>query len=333
MSFILEALNRAEAQRRLASADPVAASGTFVVGADERGGSTWWMPVTGALVLALAGYYAYSEISRPLTLDLGGIETPAFQGKGQVDPALRAEHLARAQPPRPAVEVTLPAPTAPAPTSAAKTESPIEAPLAPLPKVEVEPTPVVKLTQQSAATPRIATVSGSMPAPVTTKAAAPVLAASQSVAPAIAPSPAANEPAVSPAASSVSSRIARRAAIMHRPAPEVSPAANATPALATVAPVPAPALPAVQTASTAGAQVPPLAPVAAGPIAAPVLQAVARPQVNVSGYAHAGDESARFAIINDRVVREGEVFAPGARLAVVDSQGVVIEFNGERYRP
>ena len=67
-------------------------------------------------------------------------------------------------------------------------------------------------------------------------------------------------------------------------------------------------------------------------VAAPAL-ATELPRLTVTGFAGGDERDARFAVIDGRIIREGEEFAPGLRLAEVGADGAVVEYRGVRYRP
>lgn len=57
------------------------------------------------------------------------------------------------------------------------------------------------------------------------------------------------------------------------------------------------------------------------------------PRLMVSGFSHAEQANLRLAVINDRVLRQGEEAAPGVTLERIGSDGVVLSFAGYRFRP
>ena len=56
------------------------------------------------------------------------------------------------------------------------------------------------------------------------------------------------------------------------------------------------------------------------------------PRLNISGYASAPDSGKRMVVINDRLVQEGEEIEPGVTLTSADKDGVVLDFQGYRFR-
>lgn len=57
------------------------------------------------------------------------------------------------------------------------------------------------------------------------------------------------------------------------------------------------------------------------------------PPLTVSGYAYAVQAEERMAVINDRVLQEGDEAAPGVMVGNIDSDGLVLVFRGYRFRP
>jgi len=57
------------------------------------------------------------------------------------------------------------------------------------------------------------------------------------------------------------------------------------------------------------------------------------PTLTVSGHSYAEEPAQRMAVINDRLVAEGEEAGPGVTLAHIGRDGVVLEFQGYRFRP
>jgi general secretion pathway protein B len=58
----------------------------------------------------------------------------------------------------------------------------------------------------------------------------------------------------------------------------------------------------------------------------------ALPNIVFGGFAGGGETEGRIAFINNRLVREGEEVSPGLRLETVDQGGVVLGFQGHRFR-
>lgn len=64
---------------------------------------------------------------------------------------------------------------------------------------------------------------------------------------------------------------------------------------------------------------------------APVRERI--PPLSVSGFSHAERAELSLAVINERVLRQGESPAPGIVLERIASDGVVLSFAGYRFRP
>lgn len=120
--------------------------------------------------------------------------------------------------------------------------------------------------------------------------------------PSVAPPSPANPPAATPPGASPESRAARLDA----------PVAMEKPAKKSSAPPAAPAL--------AGARNDP-----------PAENKAALPPVTVSGYVR-DDNGGNLAIINDRLVREGEEVSPGLRLEKIDGETATFTYKGQRFR-
>ncbi|QTQ35457.1 Uncharacterized protein ToN1_12930 [Aromatoleum petrolei] len=56
------------------------------------------------------------------------------------------------------------------------------------------------------------------------------------------------------------------------------------------------------------------------------------PRLDISGFAAAPDSDKRMVVINDRLVQEGEEVAPGLTLTSAGKDGVVLDFQGYRFR-
>lgn len=57
------------------------------------------------------------------------------------------------------------------------------------------------------------------------------------------------------------------------------------------------------------------------------------PALAISGFSYAEEPGMRMAVINDRVLRQGDSAAPGITLERIASDGVVLNFSGYRFRP
>ena len=130
------------------------------------------------------------------------------------------------------------------------------------------------------------------------------------------------------------------------PAPAPAPAQTATkivllPALAP-RPVEPATLPAAAQATPAATTRPPAAPTSTLPappnrvLAFYELPSAVReriPALAISGFSYTEEPDMRMAVINDRVLRQGESAAPGITLERIASDGVVLNFSGYRFRP
>lgn len=56
------------------------------------------------------------------------------------------------------------------------------------------------------------------------------------------------------------------------------------------------------------------------------------PRLEISGFAAAPDSGKRMVVINDRLVQEGEEVVPGVTLTSAEKDGVVLDFQGYRFR-
>ena len=62
-----------------------------------------------------------------------------------------------------------------------------------------------------------------------------------------------------------------------------------------------------------------------------VQKSVAR--LDVAGFSYSDDPQARMAVINDRIVHEGDEVVPGVKLEKIGSDGIVLSHKGVRFRP
>lgn len=112
--------------------------------------------------------------------------------------------------------------------------------------------------------------------------------------------------------------------------PALAPAplpAQAQAAVAPVADVPRPAEP----APTSALPAPPRQVLAFYELPTAVRERL--PRLTVSGFSYAEQPDLRLAVINDKVLRQGEDAAPGIVLERIASDGVVLNFAGYRFRP
>lgn len=321
MSFILEALRKSEAERRAAPMPRGTATGVYVVATSRRTAPLVWWVSAGLLAAAIGiavGWGAASRGSKPDAPDSRApVATPvaaasgssaadmaAVDSKAAADPRAMAGRQGGGGPLKPVAKAsgTPPAPQPPA--------------------VTVVRLPVRTVIAASATSP--------VPAANTPVATTPV---------AIAPA----RSAPSPAALPIGDRIAMKSTQPVRPTPSsvtpLTPAATVSPATAS-----APAATAATVTDTAPLALPgpagdarstaavPMTPPAALP-ASTSLSADEPPKLAISGFANAEDTRARFAVIDNRIVREGETFAPDLRLVQVGDDGIVVEYKGRRYRP
>lgn len=66
-------------------------------------------------------------------------------------------------------------------------------------------------------------------------------------------------------------------------------------------------------------------------VPAAVRKSVAR--IDVAGFSYSDDPQARMAVINDRILHEGDEVVPGVRLEKIGSDGIVLSHKGIRFRP
>lgn len=57
------------------------------------------------------------------------------------------------------------------------------------------------------------------------------------------------------------------------------------------------------------------------------------PRLALSGFSYSAEPGTRLAVINDRVLQQGDAAAPGITLERIDGDGVVLNFSGYRFRP
>jgi general secretion pathway protein B len=154
------------------------------------------------------------------------------------------------------------------------------------------------LSPAAPAKPSALAASPAVAAPATPPPAAPAQVA---VAPPVTPPPAAPAPlAVAPTAS--------------------TPTAVLAPPVRSVAPAPAKKTPAPSANP----------PAAAAPLADSAETGKGLPAIRISGFID--DEQGKLAIINDKLVREGEEVAPGLRLEEIVDDKAVFSFKGQRFR-
>jgi len=323
VSYILDALKKSEAERRAAA--PVGGVGGAVYVVDAAPAFTGWRPLgVAALVLAVAGVvvlWRSGERSEaiavaaapPAQAPASPLATPELpvEAKPRLPAELPAE-LPKVAPPPPAEDPGL-----------VQRDIPGRAPPAVRTPAEVRDRMAGDARDRAA---REQTVRP-RPARVAPRPATPAP-------PAVAGPLPAQSPAVSAAVVSRTAGVAARGANVS-PAPATPEAVLVTASLPPPLPVGAPA--AAPTAPTAGAVAvnpPPVRETTAPGNGAPAVAGAGElPRLVVSGFAGGEDRDARFAVINDRIVREGEEFAPDLRLTHVGPDGVIVEYRGTRYRP
>lgn len=176
---------------------------------------------------------------------------------------------------------------------------------------------------------------------------APLAAAAPASQPTLAPLAPVRPPAAAPEAARTAAPVSR--ARREAPAPEIqTQAADVAPVRrsesgsrksaepAASAPSPAPAATRIATASPAAP-----APAASrkrsdGRILSihelPPAVRGSLPRLDISGFAAAPDSGKRMVVINDRLVQEGEEVVPGVTLTSAEKDGVVLDFQGYRFR-
>ncbi len=95
------------------------------------------------------------------------------------------------------------------------------------------------------------------------------------------------------------------------------------------APVPQPVATAVRKAAPAAAASPPAA--AAAALELGEASPKDMPAMSIAGYIR-DDQAGSMAMINDKLVREGEEVAPGLRLEKILSEGAIFSYKGQRFR-
>ena len=313
MSYILEALKKAQAERQLGSAPDIhAPAPTHVPAAATRASRTPLLVglSAGIVIAGIAGVLAWrSQAPAPQVAVL----------------ASAAQGVSGAAMPAPAVSSDA---AAPAPALAAGTASPAAAvpALAPMPAPMPTPTP----------TPTSTTAAGSPGASPGAAASAPVAPHRE---PAQAPRQAANNVTAAEAAPAARpSSAAPPAGEAARPRPSTQPAARSTPAPANVAA----ASPEAVYLPAPAARAPDPAPVARAPepveenlrTLQQLPEAIQRevPRVSVGGYIYSPNPADRLLLVDKMLRREGEELAPGLVLERLMPKYAVMNYRGTRYR-
>lgn len=319
MSYILEALKKAQAERQLGSAPDIHTPAPSHVPAPTAGASRKPLLIglsAGIVIAGIAGVLAWRS------------QAPAPQVAVLASAAQGASGAAM---PAPAVSSDA---AAPAPALAAGTASPAAAvqALAPMPAPTPTPTP----------TPTSTTAAGN-------PGASPGAAASPPVAPhrepAQAPRQAANNvtaaeaaPAARPSSAAPPAGEAARPRPSTQPDGRAAPAARSTPAPANVAA----ASPEAVYLPAPAARAPDPAPVARAPepveenlrTLQQLPEAIQRevPRVSVGGYIYSPNPADRLLLVDKMLRREGEELAPGLVLERLMPKYAVMNYRGTRYR-
>ncbi len=313
MSYILEALKKAQAERQLGSAPDIHTPAPSHVPAPTAGASRKPLLIglsAGIVIAGIAGVLAWRS------------QAPAPQVAVLASAAQGASGAAM---PAPAVSSDA---AAPAPALAASTASPAAAvpALAPMPAPTPMPTP----------TPTSTTAVGSPGALPGAAASAPVAPHRE---PAQAPRQAANNVTAAEAAPAARpSSAAPPAGEAARPRPSTQPAARSTPAPASVAA----ASPEAVYLPAPAARAPDPAPVARAPqpveenlrTLQQLPEAIQRevPRVSVGGYIYSPNPADRLLLVDKMLRREGEELAPGLVLERLMPKYAVMNYRGTRYR-
>jgi general secretion pathway protein B len=57
------------------------------------------------------------------------------------------------------------------------------------------------------------------------------------------------------------------------------------------------------------------------------------PKIAITGSSYSDEPDSRIAVINDKVLKEGEEVAPGLLLESIGADGIVLKYRGYRFRP
>lgn len=199
------------------------------------------------------------------------------------------------------------------------TVAPAASPVAAMPAAVVRAAPAVaaQVAAPPVEPPAAATIAPAVQA---------LVAAPPPSAPAAQPQP---QPAIAPAAEPLPAPAQVALPVQPAPAPRtVLPAQDPTPIAAR--PLPA-APPPAQPAPAAALPAPPNRVLAFYELPPTVRERI--PPLSVSGFSYAEQPDLRMAVINDKVLRQGESAAPGITLERIASDGVVLSFSGYRFRP
>lgn len=324
MSFILEALRKSEAERRAAPTTRGATSGVYVVTQPRRRPLSVMMLPAAALVAGIGIAVGWNVLTRDEAPVAAPQPTAQAASGDMTQTAVPPERIAPGTP----AKVVQGAP------ATQRKISDVSMPAA----VAVVRPPVKTVVAASAAADVGGANKGSAPQVVGTAGVAKSVVVATS-APVRSGMPV-HTVAPAPAAASPVAPVTQSAPIAHVAPPAMPVVAAAAPAPTSIAvavpppPVASPATtpPTVAAGASTVAAKTPAAPAAPS---APVVPVVAEelPKLTISGFANSDDTRSRFAVIDNRIVREGEAFAPDLRLVQVGDDGVVVEYKGRRYRP
>jgi len=319
MSYILEALKKAQAERQLGATPDVHAP-TIDAYAARQSGRPAWLPAAlgGAAAVAALGLALWWRQDTPAVVaPQAGMPVPATAGQADVPAGpVQAAQSGAGQP------VPAQAPAAAQPIAAA---APPAAGQLAARAPAIQPPPA----QASAAQPS-ATSAPAAQAPAAPPSAAPLPApATAAAVPVPASAVAARQGADQPPMAGAAAR-GNTSPSVTRPEPRT--AASGTPAR----PVPPAAQPAQQAVAAAPAK-PAAAPEpqeefipAARDLPEPIQRIL--PTVAMSGYMYSKNPADRLVLIDKALRREGDEVAPGLVLERLQPKGAVFTFRGYRYR-
>ena len=298
MSYILDALRKADAQRERDPARGIHAQAHRPIGTlgERRGARSpvlWGVAAAALAVLAAAGWYLYAGRNAPAQDRASRVATAAGPAAGT------------------GAAVAVPAAAAPAPVvGVTPVPAPVAVPAAPAVATRIEPpAPAIRQVQMPERDPRATSqppMRGNLQTP---PGAPPQPGVNPAPAPAAAGAPAA--PAA-PTQGSVPGPAAAPANGASVAAPSVTPGTPPQP----VSPVPPPAAPPV--------------------VAAPAPQPVAglppdAPRLSISGGVYSNNRAQRMLIVNGQVFNEGSEIGPGVVLEEIKAKTALLRFRGSRY--
>lgn len=227
-------------------------------------------------------------------------------------------------------QATAPQPAAPAPVAKAA-ENPHQPAAGTQPVPQPAPPPP-QAKQDMPAEPSQTTAPTALAAPAAPPAVAPLAAAAPASPPALEPLAPVRPPAAAPEPAKTAAPVARArrdppASELPAPTAESAPVRRSESASRKSAepapPSPSPA-PAANRKGSDGRilSIHELPPAVRGSL----------PRLDISGFAAAPDSGKRMVVINDRLVQEGEEVVPGVTLTSAEKDGVVLDFQGYRFR-